>query len=137
MILRRESGGERENLYEALRQLVGKSFDDPGADQERNRGGLIHKMVSGVLPGGEHHDTGQFPDVPSQLLEVKFQTSPTIDLGLISPDSTEPLADGPETRHCDVRYAVFYGNITQGKGPRVESLVVATGRSLFNVLPPI
>jgi hypothetical protein len=117
-------------LYEALKQLVGKSFDDPGADQERNRGGLIHRMVSGVLPSGEHHDTGQFPDVPSQLLEVKFQTSPTIDLGLVSPDSTECLADLPEFRHCDVRYAVFYGSITGGKA-RVESLVVCTGQDFF------
>ncbi|MBI5724820.1 MAG: restriction endonuclease [Planctomycetes bacterium] len=117
-------------LYQALIALVGKSFDDPGADQERNRGGLIHKMVSSVLPGGEHHDTGQFPDVPSQLLEVKFQTSPTIDLGLVNPDSTERVADRPEFRHCDVRYAVFYGGITAGKA-RVGSLVVCTGQDFF------
>jgi hypothetical protein len=117
-------------LYQTLSGLVGKSFDDPGADQERNRGGLIHKMVSGVLPGGEHHDTGQFPDVPSHLLEVKFQTSPTIDLGLVSPDSTEHLSDQPGFRHCDVRYAVFYGDIAKGKA-EVGSLVVCTGQDFF------
>jgi len=87
-------------------------------------------MVSGVLPGREHHDTGQFPDVPGQLLEVKFQTSPTIDLGLVSPDSTERLANQPEFRHCDVRYAVFYGSISGGK-VQVENLVICTGEDFF------
>jgi len=117
-------------LYQILNTLVGRTFDDPGVVQERNRGGLIHKMVSGVLPGGEHHDTGQFPDVPGQLLEVKFQTSPTIDLGLVSPDSTERLADRLEFRHCDVRYAVFYGDTAAGEA-RVGHLVVCTGQDFF------
>jgi hypothetical protein len=117
-------------LYRILSTLVGRTFNDPGVDQERNRGGLIHKMVSGVLPGGEHHDTGQFPDVPRQILEVKFQTSPTIDLGLVSPDSTEHLAGQPEFRHCDVRYAVFYGDIAAGE-VRVGNLVVCTGQDFF------
>jgi len=117
-------------LHQLLNALVGRTFDDPGVDQERNRGGLIHKMVSGVLPGGGHHDTGQFPDVPGQLLEVKFQTAPTIDLGLVSPDSTDRLASQPEFRHCDVRYAVFYGSITGGK-VQVENLAVCTGKDFF------
>ena len=117
-------------LYKVLSALVGRTFDDPGVDQERNRGGLIHKMVSSVLPGGAHHDTGQFPDLPDQLLEVKFQTSPTIDLGLVAPNSTERLASQPEFRHRDVRYAVFYGDIAKGK-VWIESLVVCTGQDFF------
>ena len=43
-------------------------------------------------------------------MEVKLQTSPTIDLGLVRPDSTAvldiPKIGGKQLRHCDVRYAV-------------------------------
>jgi hypothetical protein len=87
-------------------------------------------MVCGLFPGNTYHDSGQFPDVPDQLLEVKFQTSPTIDLGLVSPDSREPLADQASHRHCDVRYAVFYGRVA-GSKVQIDHLVVSTGEDFF------
>jgi len=118
------------DLFEVLLGLVGRSFDDPGVDQERNRGSLVHQMVCSLFAQNSYHDSGQFPDVPNQLLEVKFQTSPTIDLGLISPDSTERLADQPLYRHCDVRYGVFYGSIT-GTKVQVDNLVASTGADFF------
>jgi len=118
------------DLCKALSGLVGKSFHDPGVDQERNRGSLVHQMVCKLFAENSYHDSGQFPDMPDQLLEVKFQTSPTIDLGLISPDSTEHLADQPAYRHCDVRYAVFYGRIKDGS-VMVDHLVLSTGADFF------
>ncbi|OQB81200.1 MAG: hypothetical protein BWX88_04334 [Planctomycetes bacterium ADurb.Bin126] len=118
------------DLFKALSGLVGKSFHDPGVDQERNRGSLVHQLVCALFPGNSYHDSGQFPDVPDQLLEVKLQTSPTIDLGLISPDSTEHLADQPAYRHCDVRYAVFYGSIEDGS-VRIDHVVLTTGEDFF------
>src|SRR5205807_3535591 len=98
-------------LHAAICKLLGKSFVDPGRDQERNRGGFLHDAVCKCLEGSAWADNGQFPDIREQLLEVKLQTSPTIDLGLVCPDSTEPIGDMPEFRHCDVRYAVFYAAI--------------------------
>lgn len=118
------------DLFKALSGFVGKSFHDPGVDQERNRGSLVHQMVCALFPANSYHDSGQFPDVPDQLLEVKLQTSPTIDLGLISPDSGEHLADQPAYHHCDVRYAVFYGSIENGS-VRIDHVVLTTGTDFF------
>jgi len=118
------------DLFQSLSGLAGKSFYDPGVDQERNRGSLVHQMVCALFPANSYHDSGQFPDVPDQLLEVKLQTSPTIDLGLISPDSTDHLADQPAYRHCDVRYAVFYGSIKDGS-VRIDHVVLTTGADFF------
>jgi hypothetical protein len=117
-------------LYDTLRGLTGKTISDPGVGQERNRSAVVHKAVCRMLPRCDFHDTGQFPDVPGQLLELKLQTARTIDLGLVSPDSTHRLADQPAYRHCDVRYAVFYGEV-EGTKVRIDSVVVSTGEDFF------
>jgi len=111
--------------------LVGTTIPNPGKDQERNRGAELHKAVSARIGSAPFGDTGQFPDVFDQLLEVKLQTSSTIDLGLISPDSTEPLADLPGFHHYDVRYSVFYGSI-EGANVRLEKLVLSVGSDFFS-----
>ncbi len=121
-------------LFAKLSPLVGRSFRDPGILQERNRGGLVHEMVSAALGYRDHADNGRFPDIRHQLLEVKLQTSPTIDLGAISPDSDGlldlPVVGGVHIRHQDVRYAVFCGVIT---GPRVTltGLFLVTGKDFY------
>lgn len=117
-------------LFARLEPLVGTVLHNPGADQERNRGAELHRLVCRQL--GEHDaaDNGQFPDVPSQLCEVKLQTSPTIDLGLVSPDGLGAIASVPAFRHCDVRYAIFYGTMQQ-LGVRLDHLVVSTGQEFF------
>ena len=119
------------DLFSRLIELRGMTISDPGADQERIRGTLIHKMAQKVLGQEAHVDTGQFPDVPDQLLEVKLQTSPTIDLGLVSPDSTEPLTGCSGCRHCDVRYAVFYPESDRSE-LLVNHLVLSTGQDFFS-----
>lgn len=97
-------------LFAELVKLVGTRMPDPGADQERNRGGALHESVCRTLGMAEKRDTGTCPDVLEQLLEIKLQTSPTIDLGLVSPDDETPLEAVPFAKHGDVRYAVFYGD---------------------------
>jgi hypothetical protein len=99
------------DVFERLRPLVGRSFRDAGHDQERNRGAALHQLVCRELGYIDYRDDGRFPDVRQQLLEVKLQTSSTIDLGLVCPDS-EAVLDVPQIerqqiRHCDVRYAIF------------------------------
>jgi len=86
----------------------------------------------------DYRDDGQFPDVRHQLLEVKLQTSPTIDLGLVRPDSEEaldvPKVKGQQIRHCDVRYALFYAT-TDGQIVTLTHLFLTTGEKFFTRFP--
>jgi hypothetical protein len=125
-------------IFNSLRQLIGKSFSDKGYDQERNRGAELHRLVCQYLGYGSYRDDGRFPDVKHQLLEIKLQTSPTIDLGLICPDSTEPL-DVPaigaqQVRHCDVRYALFEAT-TDRQAVKLIRLFLTTGENFFQRFP--
>ncbi len=117
------------DLYTYLHTLVGSTIVNPGIDQERNRGAALHEAICQCL-NTAWSDCGQFPDVPNQLLEVKLQTASTIDLGLVCPDSTERIASLPTFRHCDVRYAVFYGSLVPA-GVRLTHLILATGADFF------
>ncbi len=116
-------------LYACLHSLVGSVIVNPGIDQERNRGAALHEAICKCL-STRWSDCGRFPDVPDQLLEIKLQTASTIDLGLVCPDSTEGIASMPDYRHCDVRYAVFYGTIG-ASAVRLDHLVVTTGAAFF------
>ena len=118
------------DLYNTLAGLIGTTIANPGLDQERHRGWGLHQTVCTRLGKPSACESGQFPDIPDQLLEVKLQTAPTIDLGLVCPDSTETIADSPSFRHCDVRYAVFYGTIVGGE-VRLDHLVMTTGADFF------
>ena len=122
-------------IYDRLSPLVGEEFADPGIDQERNRGATLHRLVCERLGYSRFEDKGQFPDVRHQLLEVKLQTSPTIDLGLVLP-SSEDLLDirklGPDhPRHCDTRYAMFYAE-TDGRIVRLTHVFLVTGHDFFS-----
>lgn len=125
-------------VFERLRGAVGRSFPDAGWDQERNRGAALHRIVCELLGYADYRDDGRFPDVRNQLLEVKLQTSPTIDLGLVRPASEEPLdvpqIAGTQVRHCDVRYALFYAQ-TDGAEVKLTHFYLTTGESFFTRFP--
>lgn len=125
-------------IYRRLLSLVGESFPDAGSDQERNRGATLHRLVCTQLGYSDYHDDGQFPDIRHQLLEVKLQTSPTIDLGLLRPDSKgtlgTPSLAGRLVRVCDVRYALFYGN-TDGNMVELTHLFLTTGEDFPHRFP--
>ena len=116
-------------LYRRLRALVGTTIHNPGIDQERNRGAGLHEAICKLLKES-WSESGQFPDIPEQLLEVKLQTGPTIDLGLVSPDSTADVAVLPAFRHCDVRYCLVYGTIVP-TGVRLDHVILTTGADFF------
>lgn len=120
-------------IFEQLIKLIGTSFADTGYDQDRNRGAELHRIVCQNLGYKKYQDDGQFPDIRHQLIEIKLQTSPTIDLGLVCPDSTEPL-DIPQIRHCDVRYALFYAQ-TNGETVTLTHLFLTTGEKFFHRFP--
>lgn len=125
-------------VFERLSGAIGKSFTDAGWDQERLRGAALHSMVCELLGYADYRDDGRFPDVRNQLLEVKLQTSPTIDLGLVRPASDEPLdvpkIDGTQVRHCDVRYALFYAE-TDGSQVTLTHFFLTTGEQFFTRFP--
>ena len=125
-------------IYERLSQLITRSFSDSGYDQERNRGAALHRLVCTALGYASFQDDGQFPDIRNQLLEVKLQTSPTIDLGLVRPDDTSPLdvpmLNGDQVRHCDVRYAIFYAR-TNGQRVTLSHFFLTTGEAFFSRFP--
>lgn len=122
-------------IFEQLIKLIGTSFADTGHDQERKRGAELHRIVCQNLGYKKYQDDGQFPDIRHQLIEIKLQTSPTIDLGLVCPDSTEPLdipqIEQRQIRHCDVRYALFYGQ-TNGETVTLTHLFLTTGEKFFH-----
>lgn len=125
-------------IFERLEPLVGQVFTDVGYDQERNRGAELHRLVCQKLGYDEYQDTGDFPDIRHQLLEVKLQTSPTIDLGLVPPDSQEPLniprIGERQTRPCDVRYALFRAH-TDGEKVALTYFYLTTGEVFFSRFP--
>ena len=125
-------------IFGRLQSLVGERFADTGHDQERNRGAALHKLVCRQLGYRGYRDDGRFPDVRHQLLEVKLQTSPTIDLGLVCPDSPEaldvPRISGLQIRHCDVRYALFAG-VTDGHRITLTHFFLTTGERFFPRFP--
>jgi hypothetical protein len=127
-----------EEIFKRLSPLVAKSFKDTGSIKDRLRGDALHMLVSKALGYSHHSDDGQFPDVRNQLLEIKLHTSPTIDLGLVRPDSIEPLdvsmLKNDQVRHCDVRYAVFSGNIQDGI-VTLTHLILTTGQAFFTRFP--
>ncbi len=117
-------------VFERVAKLVGTTIPNAGLDQERNRGGALHNLVSAAMGISSWSDNGQFPDIVPQLLEVKLQTSPTIDLGLVCPDDTSPMAGHPNLRHCDVRYVAFYATPVS-HGVRLDHVIVTTGELFF------
>lgn len=124
-----------KEIYEKLQILVGEQFSAVGFDQERNRGAFLHKLICQSLGYCVFRDDGQFPDIKNQLLEVKLQTSKTIDLGLVYPSSNEkldlPKLNGYHIRFCDVRYAIFVAN-NDGKHITLTHLFLVTGEDFFD-----
>lgn len=116
-------------LYDRLLGLVGRRMEY--STSERLRGERLHRLACEVLGLGSYADTGRFPDIVCQALEVKLQTSPTIDLGLVTPDSDGPAVTlSPRLRHSDARYLVAYGG-HDTEVLRVEHIVVSTGADFF------
>ena len=119
-------------LYDRLLGLVGHKLPAVGAEQDRARGELLQKVVCRHLGLRSHENYAQWPDIVSQALEVKLQTSPTIDLGLVLPTDTGPAyALGPLIRHCDARYLVAYGEPGDRGETTITAVVVTTGMDFF------
>lgn len=123
-------------VYRRLLPMVGQNISYLDAVQERNRGAELHAMICDHLGYSYFDDDGTYPDIANQLLEIKLQTSPTIDLGLHSPEDGKPIVTiGNTTFYSqDIRYAIFNGEV---RGSRVElrNLYLVTGDDFSSYFP--
>lgn len=121
-------------LHDRLLDLVGLVLEY--SPSERQRGEELHRAACEALSLGSYADTGRFPDIVCQALEVKVQLAGTIDLGLVTPSSEEPAVTlSPRLRHCDARYLVAYA-IHEDDVFSIEHVVTATGADFFEEFQP-
>lgn len=123
-------------IYNRLLPMVGESISYLDAVQERNRGAELHAMICDHLGYSFFEDDGTYPDIANQLLEIKLQTSPTIDLGLHSPEDGELIVTigDAEFYSEDVRYAIFDGDVV-GDRIYLRNLYLVTGEDFTNYFP--
>ena len=123
-------------MFRRLQPMVGKSISYLDAVQERNRGAELHSMICKYLGYSLYEDDGTYPDILNQLLEVKLQTSPTIDLGLHSPADGERIitVPGKSFYSQDIRYAIFDG-IVSGDRIILNNLYLVTGEDFTTYFP--
>lgn len=123
-------------IYQRLQPMVGLTVDYLDAVQERNRGAELHAMICNHLGYSVYEDDGTYPDIVNQLLEIKLQTSPTIDLGLHTPEDSTIIVSAENTTFCskDVRYAIFDGAVN-GNRVLLKNLYLVTGEDFTNHFP--
>ncbi len=128
-----------QEIAEKVSTLLNYQFSYVGATKERNRGGHMHVMLCRLLGYTSADDDGQFPDIKNQLIEVKLQTSPTIDLGEHSPNDEKPTGivyEGTNIRHCDVRYVVFSARI-ENKNAIISGVALGNGVDFYRRFPQL
>jgi hypothetical protein len=115
-------------IYNSLKELEGFSIPHLDALQERNRGAFLHQLICKKLGFSEYADKGTYPDIPNQLIEIKLQTSPTIDLGLHNPNDNEIVYsyEGKIFFSRDIRYVIMSGE-KNGDCITIRNLFMTTG----------
>jgi hypothetical protein len=123
-------------IYARLLSIQGMEFPYLGSLQERKRGAGLHSVICKKLGFTTFEDDGAYPDIMQQLIEIKLQTSQTIDLGLHSPadDSTIFSIDGQPFRSRDVRY-VIADSVVIDDLVRVNNLYVINGKDFTEYFP--
>lgn len=122
-------------IHQKLKMLVGKSFEDDSQIKERTRADNAHKMVCEALGFSSFYDDGQFPDIKNQLLEVKLQTSPTIDLGLHKPDEDKNInvnVNGTKITTAMCRYAILKAH-KENNTVTIDDVFVVSGINFFDI----
>jgi hypothetical protein len=108
-------------------KLIGYKLD---AAATKNRGQALEKKVLELLGYVMTESDilyGAFPDIRNQLLEVKVQDSPTVDLGKFSPEKEEIVIKGSDLTTFDVRYLIA---LTNPKTEIIEGIILSPGEKL-------
>lgn len=93
----------------------------------KTRGQELERLVASLL--GYHVDdtlVGGYPDIPNQLLEIKVQDSPTVDLGKYSPSNPVTIDANLNITTEDVRYLIALTN----KSGIIEGFILCPGNKL-------
>ena len=125
-----------DEIARFLRTLIGTKFPNLGTGQERSMGQTLEKEIIKDLgyQSYQQTDTGDYPDLLHQLIEVKFQLRGTIDLGKHLPTDSSPIEaswNKWEITPREIRYIValmeqdVHGNFI------VDSIVITSGEK-FN-----
>lgn len=125
-----------QEVFNRLLPIVGLNIDYINSLQERNRGAELHEMICEYLGYSVFEDDGTYPDIANQLLEIKLQTSPTIDLGLHSPEDGAEIVTIGDTTFCseDVRYVIFDGSV-RGHYIHLDRLYLVAGCDFTHHFP--
>lgn len=123
-------------IYKRLLPLIGTTICYLNALQDRNHGSELHAAVCRKLGYQQYADNGSYPDIVHQLIEVKLQTSPTIDLGLHSPKDGLAVIHsfGQSFKSEDIRYVIFDASV-EGESIRLNNLYVVNGRDFTSAFP--
>lgn len=119
-----------DDIYEIIKNnIIGINLTESST---KKKGQELEKIVAEQLKYtilANELLAGGFPDIPSQLLEVKVQDSPTVDLGKYTPQIEEVIdADLPATTH-DIRYLIA---LTNEQTNQIEGAVLCPGIFLGN-----
>jgi len=99
----------------------------------KNRGQSLEKKTLELL-GYEIKESdllyGAFPDIRNQLLEVKVQDSPTVDLGKFSPENEEIVVADSNLTTFDVRYLIA---LTNPQTEIIEGIILCPGEKLGEI----
>lgn len=108
-------------------RLIGLEVDN---EQTKNKGQTLERRVANLLgykiPESELLEGG-YPDIRNQLLEVKLQDSPTIDLGRYTPQNPESGFCKMAVTTPDVRYLIALSD-----GTRINGVALLSGAELHN-----
>lgn len=106
-------------------KLLGKKLDISLSTKQR--GQQLERFVAYQLGYKNLQEglEGGFPDIRNQMLEVKVQDSPTIDLGRYSPQFEEQINDNFTTR--TIRYLIALTDATNGE---IDGLIMCPGEEL-------
>lgn len=125
-----------KSLYNRIKTLIGYEIKTTNLVQERTTADDAHQLVCKVLGYKLFEDDGQFPDIPNQLLEVKLQMSPTIDLGLHKPDSDESTTFtlcGKKITISMCRYLILTAHRVDEHTVKIDDLFIVAGDKFFSI----
>ena len=123
-------------LFNKIKTLIGTKIETTNLVQERTTADDAHQLVCRALGYKTFEDDGQFPDIPNQLLEVKLQMSPTIDLGLHRPDSNEYtvfVVDGLKIKISMCRYLILTAHRIDEQSVIIDDLYITSGERFFDI----
>lgn len=114
-------------IKEKVSSLVGTQLV---VSDTKTKGQFLERVVANIL-GYSINDSlvGGYPDIPNQLLEVKVQDSPTVDLGKYSPSNPIVINDSMSLTTEDVRYLIALTD----EGGVIEGLILSPGSCIGDV----